>query len=244
MHRDRFYLSDRIRMYIENSHLEGGGRLPSNEELAERFKVQKGTVWAALERLKEEGIVYSVKGVGTFAAEKKILRHMERFESFSQMAQENGSTVTTKLLSCRVIPAGNALTEEFGLTPRSDITETVRLRSVDREEAALEISYIPVCIAPDLQTKPLTGSLYRLLEEEYGIHLIRGKQTMSVRAADAREAGILNCSRGDALAVMEMRVFDENGVKVEYACSLTRGDRCRFTSILRMEEDYEAGSDR
>lgn len=117
MHRDRFYLSDRIRMYIENSHLEGGGRLPSNEELAERFKVQKGTVRAALERLKEEGIVYSVKGVGTFAAEKKILRHMERFESFSQMAQENGSTVTTKLLSCRVIPAGNALTEEFGLTP-------------------------------------------------------------------------------------------------------------------------------
>ena len=95
----------------------------------ERFKVQKGTVRAALERLKEEGIVYSVKGVGTFAAEKKILRHMERFESFSQMAQENGSTVTTKLLSCRVIPAGNALTEEFGLTPRSDITETVRLRS-------------------------------------------------------------------------------------------------------------------
>ena len=221
MHRDRFYLSDRIRMYIENSHLEGGGRLPSNEELAERFKVQKGTVRAALERLKEEGIVYSVKGVGTFAAEKKILRHMERFESFSQMAQENGSTVTTKLLSCRVIPAGNALTEEFGLTPRSDITETVRLRSVDREAAALEISYIPV----------------------YGIHLIRGKQTMSVRAADAREAGILNCSRGDALAVMEMRAFDENGVKVEYACSLTRGDRCRFTSILRMEEDYEAGSD-
>ena len=53
MHRDRFYLSDRIRMYIENSHLEGGGRLPSNEELAERFKVQKGTVRAALERLKE-----------------------------------------------------------------------------------------------------------------------------------------------------------------------------------------------
>ena len=58
MRRDRFYLSDRIRMYIENSHLEGGGRLPSNEELAERFKVQKGTVRAALERLKEEGIVY------------------------------------------------------------------------------------------------------------------------------------------------------------------------------------------
>ena len=74
--------------------------------------------------------------------------------------------------------------------------------------------------------------------------MIRGKQTMSVRAADAREAGILNCSRGDALAVMEMRAFDENGVKVEYACSLTKGDRCRFTSILRMEEDYEAGSDR
>lgn len=71
MHRDRFYLSDRIRMYIENSHLEGGGRLPSNEELAERFKVQKGTVRAALERLKEEGIVYSVKGVEPLPRKRK-----------------------------------------------------------------------------------------------------------------------------------------------------------------------------
>lgn len=167
-------------------HLEGGGRLPSNEELAEQFGVQKGTVRAALERLREEGIVYSVKGVGTFAAE-------------------------------------NALAEEFGLVPGADITETVRLRKVGREAAALEISYIPVCAAPELQKKPLTGSLYLLLEEEYKIHLIRGQETMSVRAADAGEAGILKCSQGDALAVMEMRAFDENGNKVEYACSLTRG---------------------
>ena len=83
MHRDRFYLSDRIRAYIENAHIKEGERLPSNEELAEQLGVQKGTARAALERLKEEGIVYSVKGVGTFAAKRKILRNMERFESFS-----------------------------------------------------------------------------------------------------------------------------------------------------------------
>ena len=57
MHRDRFYLSDRIRAYIESAHIKEGERLPSNEELAEQFSVQKGTVRAALERLKEEGIV-------------------------------------------------------------------------------------------------------------------------------------------------------------------------------------------
>lgn len=117
MNRDRFYLSDRIRAYIESAHIKEGERLPSNEELAEQFGVQKGTVRAALERLKEEGIVYSVKGVGTFAAKRKILRNMERFESFSEMAQQNGSTVTTKVLSCRVIPAGYTLAEEFGLPP-------------------------------------------------------------------------------------------------------------------------------
>lgn len=235
MHRDRFYLSDRIRAYIESAHIKEGERLPSNEELAEQFGVQKGTVRAALERLKEEGIVYSVKGVGTFAAKRKILRNMERFESFSEMAQQNGSIVTTKVLSCRVIPAGYTLAEEFGLPPWADITEIVRLREVDRETAALEISHIPAYLVPELESKPLGGSLYRLLEEEYRIHLIQGKQTMTVRAAEEEEAKLLKCSRGDALAVMEMRSFDQDGHKVEYACSLTRGDRCRFTSILRME---------
>lgn len=28
MHRDRFYLSDRIRAYIENAHIKEGERLP------------------------------------------------------------------------------------------------------------------------------------------------------------------------------------------------------------------------
>lgn len=236
MRQDKFYLSDRIRAYIESTRIEEGEQLLSNDELAERFGVQKRTVRAALERLKEEGVVYSVKGVGTFAAKKKILRHMERFESFSEMAQQNGSTVSAKVLSCRVIPAGYTLAEEFGLPPWADITETVRLRRVDRETAALEISHIPAYRVPGLETKPLTGSLYRLLEEEYKIHLIRGKQTMTVRAASEKEAKLLKCSPGEALAVMEMRAFDEDGQKIEYACSLTRGDRCRFTSILRMEE--------
>lgn len=236
MRRDKFYLSDRIREYLESAHIKEDQQLPSNERLAEQFGVQKGTVRAALERLKEEGIVYSVKGVGTFAAKKKILRNMERFESFSQMAQQNGSTVSTKLLSCRVITAGYTLAEEFNLPPWAHITEIIRLRKVDEETAALEISHIPAYLVPELESKPLAGSLYGILEQEYRIRLTRGKQTMTVRAADEKEAKLLKCSQGDALAVMEMRAFDQDGQKVEYACSLTRGDRCRFTSILRMEE--------
>ncbi|MFQ7549677.1 MAG: GntR family transcriptional regulator [Blautia marasmi] len=170
MRRDKFYLSDRIREYLESAHIKEDQQLPSNEKLAEQFGVQKGTVRAALERLKEEGIVYSVKGVGTFAAKRKILRNMERFESFSEMAQQNGSTVTTKVLSCRVIPAGYTLAEEFGLPPER-ISQRLSVSARWTGDSSPEISHIPAYLVPELESKPLGGSLYRLLEEEYKIYL-------------------------------------------------------------------------
>jgi GntR family transcriptional regulator len=60
----RKQVADRIRQRIADGEL--GPRLPSFAALAEEMGVSAMTVQKALAVLKDEGLVYSVPGLGTF----------------------------------------------------------------------------------------------------------------------------------------------------------------------------------
>lgn len=46
------------------------GRLPSEHQLVGEFGVARGTARKVLVRLREEGIAYTVRGLGTFVARR------------------------------------------------------------------------------------------------------------------------------------------------------------------------------
>ncbi|SEN89901.1 GntR family transcriptional regulator [Nonomuraea pusilla] len=46
--------------------------LPSEHQLVQEFGVARGTARKVLVRLREEGVAYSVRGLGTFVAPAKI----------------------------------------------------------------------------------------------------------------------------------------------------------------------------
>ncbi|WP_286798734.1 winged helix-turn-helix domain-containing protein, partial [Pseudomonas sp. UBA4034] len=54
-----------LRGAILNRQLPGGSRLPSTRSLAERWRVSRGTLETAYERLQEEGYVQRIAGSGT-----------------------------------------------------------------------------------------------------------------------------------------------------------------------------------
>lgn len=58
-----------IRIQIERGKLERGQQLPSLLELSETYGVSLSTVRKAIGLLKDEGLVVSVGGYGTFVAE-------------------------------------------------------------------------------------------------------------------------------------------------------------------------------
>lgn len=59
-------VADMLRSEIRAGRLVPGGRFPSARELQERFGIANSTAQNATRRLKEEGLVYAVKGKGTF----------------------------------------------------------------------------------------------------------------------------------------------------------------------------------
>ena len=81
--------------------LSGGQRLPSVRSLALKFSVNPNTVQKAYAILESEGIIYSVKGKGSFvsenddAAKSVINRAKEDFGSAVKSAKEIGLEADT-----------------------------------------------------------------------------------------------------------------------------------------------------
>lgn len=76
---------DDIRMRIGIGHLNPGDQLPGAAQLAEEYGYAHMTIQRALQELKRDGILYSVKGKGTFI-------HPKAKERMQQQAQERITT--------------------------------------------------------------------------------------------------------------------------------------------------------
>lgn len=59
-------LKDIIRRYFEEERYQSGQKIPSENELVERFHVSRNTVRQALGELSDEGLIYKKQGLGTF----------------------------------------------------------------------------------------------------------------------------------------------------------------------------------
>lgn len=89
------YLKDKI----YSGELKVGDRLPTEMELADQFKVSRITSKRALENLKNEGLVYRVRGSGSYVAEHTVQKEKETLSEVS---------LYQKVISV-VIPFGDSL---------------------------------------------------------------------------------------------------------------------------------------
>lgn len=55
-----------IRAYIDENRFSGSSKLPSENVLCMKFNISRETVRSAFNRLKEEGLIYKIRGSGTY----------------------------------------------------------------------------------------------------------------------------------------------------------------------------------
>src|SRR5580765_7665543 len=64
-------IADALRDEIASKRLPPHSRLPSEQELVQRYKVARETLRKALAKLEQDGLVYRRRAVGTFVAEPR-----------------------------------------------------------------------------------------------------------------------------------------------------------------------------
>src|SRR3989304_4557089 len=98
-------LRNQLTTEIREGHFPTHERIPSERDLAEKYKVSRMTARQALLDLVRDGLAYTRVGKGTFVAEPKIDQQLRTLTGFSQDVQVRGGRPSSQVLEAKVIPA-------------------------------------------------------------------------------------------------------------------------------------------
>ncbi|MFC6713167.1 GntR family transcriptional regulator [Branchiibius cervicis] len=203
--------------------LQPDDALPSERELMRRYGVSRATVRRAIESLTADGLLHRIHGKGTFVARPRLESDLH-LASFSQDMARRGFAPSTAILTLEIGTPPPEVAQQLELPRRGRAWRLERIRFADEVPIALEDGWYPAHLLPDLDQRDLTGSLYKVLAQEYGLVIDRAEQTLWGETADPQTARRLKTPANAALLVFQ-RLSTARGVPVEYVVSRYRGDR-------------------
>jgi len=241
-HRDSdhipFYkqLKNKIMDDIESGKVKSGDKLPSERELAELYGVSRMTARHTLSILEREGVVERRVGAGTFISNRKIEMDFITFNSFTKNMLGKGLIPGTKLLSINKAEAKPSLASKLKISTGEEVIVIKRLRSVNDTPVAIEESFIPYKYCNGIEEHITdNASLYQILEDVYGIVLVKAKEYMQVSFSDEAESKLLRIKSESPCIVLEAVAFDREEREIEFSKSITRSDIVRYYSELNLK---------
>jgi GntR family transcriptional regulator len=221
---------DRLQTEVEASR--PGERLGTERELAERLGVARSTIRTALADLERNGVVRRARGRagGIFVAERKVERDLTSLTGLPAYLRRQGFESDARVLSTATLEADAETAAALGVDL---VLEVVRVRLADGEPISLERASFPAERFPGLLDRSLSGSLYELLQSEYGLEPGEAEERIEVVAAGATEARLLGVPRGAPLLTVARTTWDADGRPFERSHDLFRGDRARIVVRAR-----------
>lgn len=229
-----FQMKELLVEEVESGRWQLDQQIPSEFELCEHFAVSRTVVRQAINDLVQDGLLYRQKGKGTFVARPKIMESLaQNLSGFYEDMVARGLKSVTRVLEQIKVEANRKVADHLGLSRGDPVIKIDRLRFVNDEPLVLVTTYLPYEICPSLIEEDLNlQSLYALLEEKYGLKIVRGRRTLEAVAANEYEAHLLEVKVSAPLMLLNSVSYLADGRPVEYFHALHRGDRSKFEVAL------------
>lgn len=199
-----------------------GAPIPSERELCEQFGVSRMTVRQAVDALVVEGALERVQGRGTFVAQPKVDLQLRLTPFEEEMRRRGMEPGTTVLRAERTQPPAD-VAAALERTPAEEVYHLLRIRLADGTPMALEETWVPAILAPDLLAQGPPPDVFGALTAR-GLAPSWGEDTIEAVRIGPAEADMLDVRPGAPGLRIGRRTFSGD-VAVEYTRSLYRGDR-------------------
>ena len=229
-------LGDRIRQMITDGSLPGGSQLPTEAQLADRFRVARTTVREALKQLENEGAVVVRRGRGRFVSSAPALhRPITRLESVTSLLASHGYAVENRVLSVQSRAASADEQAHLKLSAGKTVFRLERLRLHRGDLLIYSVDVLPAACLPDLEDADWSGSLFELLRAR-GLAPVTSVAT--IRAARLPQNAAAACALDPSLPWLLMVQLNliEDGTPVIYSHDYHRGDRFSFDLLRRTDQ--------
>jgi GntR family transcriptional regulator len=221
-----------IRDSLRRQILEGSyvvhQRLPSENQLMQAYSVSRITIRQALRDLHSEGLVFSAQGKGTYVSKPKAVQNVQRLEGFGEAMAAQGYEATARLLSIQERKPPKPVAAALHLAPGEDVTEIKRVRYLNRAAVCVENSYFPLDIGRRLFTQDLSGDIFPMFENLFGIALGRADIGIDATLADEETQHFLDLQAGEAILRVERLTHDRSGRPIDFEYLCYRGDAFKY----------------
>lgn len=214
---------------IDSGEWAPDAMIPSENQLSAIYGVSRMTVRGVISEFVFRGCMYRVPGKGTFISDRKFEIESLMYSGLRGQLEEQGHSVSTKLIACRRIPADQETAAWLGLDVGKEIYVVQRVRSANGVPISWYESYVPYRFCPGLEEEDLAEEqLCQIMSRRYGIRRARAVETLESFSAGRTLAKALNVAQGFPLLLLEDTLYAEQDEIYEFSRVYFRGDRTKI----------------
>lgn len=229
-----------LRQQVQAGELSPGDRVPTEGELARRYDVSRNTIRLALDVLRNEGLITSQRGRGSFIRSEPRMRYYatlagsrsrrleadRRKDTFTQQIEAQGKTAR-QVSTVEVVPATAEIASHLDLQEGQPVAVRRRVMYADDQPLQLGDSYYPLDIVQDskiMDPADVVEGTDQVLED-LGHTPTRYEDEITWRMPSADEATKLHLGPATPVGRLLRTSLDQHDRPIEAYQVILPGDR-------------------
>lgn len=224
-------LREKLLELLRAEQYPSGSRIPSEQELGERFAVSRATVREALKGLVQAGQLDCRHGKGYFVLSPESLIHkpVTQLQSVTELMADMGYPVENRVLRMDEENPGPLVRRELQLKEGQSILRLERVRLSREQPLIYSIDMFPRDLVPgDWQEQSWSGSLLQLFDRVSKTHIVSSRATIRAATLDAELCAQIGVPLQTAWLCMEQLNMTRTGRPVLFSQDYHRGENFQF----------------
>jgi GntR family transcriptional regulator len=225
-------LMEIVRQQIAAGMLKEGQRTPSEFELSSAYRINRHTVRQAIGELCRAGVLYKLRGRGTFVAKPPVDLVEYRLSPknrFTENIRLTGKTPGSRLLGWQEITAPVQVAEALGLAADERVHVLDILRLVNGQPFLFSKVYLPAVRLPGFADHAADFRSLSAIYETYGLSPRRVKSFFRASFPGQEETAALDIPANLPVLKVENVLKAQDDVLIEYSVSCYRGDFAKIS---------------
>ncbi len=233
-------ISKWLRQQIEDGTFKVDEKLPSENELCQKFDVSRVTVRKALQTLENEQLIYRSQGLGSFVKDNRSHQSFVQLTDFVEDMKRAGMEASSEVISMEPTTVTEQITSKLKIDADKTVIRLDRLRLGDGQPIAFDTTWLPVFYGQLIEGYDLTDkTIYNILEQDFDIPVEKGYYRIEAENADNYLAKHLNIGDGEALLLIDRLSLTVGDKPIYYQKRYYRTDRIVYELMVERKPDAQ-----
>lgn len=222
---------------LQSGEWKPGEAIPSEMDLAARYRVSQGTVRKAIDELAAENLLVRRQGKGTFVAthaEQHVQYRFLRLMPDTGDRQSEGPAERT-IIDCKRLRASAEVARALALRSGDSVLQVRRVLAFSGRPTILEDLWLPGTPFKGLTAERLSddhGPMYAMFETEFGVRMVRAEEKIRAVLPDPAQSALLKVGKNTPLLSVERIAYTYNDVPMELRRGLYLTDTHHYRNVL------------